>query len=370
MNWRLLLVLSVLVFQAPSAFAQSKGAQLVGIDAVSSENSAQTVPVIGRLLAKQTGAIAALVAAPVKDMPVDVGDAVKRGDVIAVLASDSLKWTLERHKAGVRGAIAALNTAKAQRTLRHQELKRIEDLKDSSAFSPARQADTLQQVAMAESAVLSADAALARARAEQNLAQIALDNTQVRAPYDGVISQRHVDTGVYLRVGDAVVTLIDNANLEIEVAVPSVRIKALTAGKAVRVDIPGIGTIEAAVRAVVPEEDPRTRTQIVRLIPLFEAASIPLAANRNVTAFVPAGAADGVLTVHKDAVLNRGEQRMVFIVKDGKAEPRNVTLGQSIGVRFEVLSGLEDGDQAVIRGNERLRPGQAVRINDLAGRAQ
>ena len=52
---------------------------------------------------------------------------------------------------------------------------------------------------------------------------------------------------------------------------------------------------------------------------------------------------------------------MVFVIQDGKASPRTVQLGEAVGARFEVLGGLKPGDMAVVRGNERLRPGQAVK---------
>jgi acyl dehydratase len=70
-----------------------------------------------------------------------------------------------------------------------------------------------------------------------------------------------------------------------------------------------------------------------------------------------------VLSVHKDAVIKRGEQDLVYVVVDGTAQLRPVRLGEAVGTRFEVLEGLADGDQVVTRGNERLRPNDPVRID-------
>ena len=74
---------------------------------------------------------------------------------------------------------------------------------------------------------------------------------------------------------------------------------------------------------------------------------------------IPAGEIRDVLTVHKDAVMNRSGQ-MVVLNDGGKATFRQVKLGEAVGVRFVVLDGLKEGDQVVVRGNERLRPGQAI----------
>ena len=66
--------------------------------------------------------------------------------------------------------------------------------------------------------------------------------------------------------------------------------------------------------------------------------------------------------MHKDAIIKRRGQDMVFVVEDGTAQPRSVDLGGAVGNRFEVRGGLRDGDQAVVRGNERLKPGDKVRV--------
>ena len=76
---------------------------------------------------------------------------------------------------------------------------------------------------------------------------------------------------------------------------------------------------------------------------------------------IPIGKLTGVVTVHKDAILVKKDQKHVYVVEAGKANIRLVTIGRSIGERFEVLKGLKPGDVVVIRGNERLRPGEIVK---------
>ena len=81
------------------------------------------------------------------------------------------------------------------------------------------------------------------------------------------------------------------------------------------------------------------------------------------TVKVPIGAPRDVLTVHKDAVIKRGPQSIVYVVEDGSANLRPVRLGEAVGSRLEVLEGLQDGDLVVVRGNERLRPGDKVSVD-------
>ena len=123
----------------------------------------------------------------------------------------------------------------------------------------------------------------------------------------------------------------------------------------------GLADVKAIVRAVIPDENPRTRTRRVRFVSEFEGDGRSTAANQTVTVHVPAGETRNVLTVHKDAVLNRGGAQLVVLNEGGKATFTPVRLGEAIGQRFVVQSGLKEGDEVVIRGNERLQPGEAIK---------
>jgi multidrug efflux pump subunit AcrA (membrane-fusion protein) len=120
---------------------------------------------------------------------------------------------------------------------------------------------------------------------------------------------------------------------------------------------------------MVPEENPLTRTRTVRFTAEFDGSIKNLAASQSITILIPIGQTRTVVSVHKDAVITRKGQKIVFVVvknKEGKGQkafPRTVTLGEAVGGRFEVLSGLKPGERVVVRGNERLRPGQKVKIS-------
>ena len=68
------------------------------------------------------------------------------------------------------------------------------------------------------------------------------------------------------------------------------------------------------------------------------------------------------MTVHKDADTTSGSGYVVYVVEEETAKPRTVSIGEAVGDRFEVISGLEEGETVVIRGNERLQPGQKVQV--------
>lgn len=369
-------VMAALAGATPATAQQNKAGQnnkagqgqplQVGVDAVRTEPTSQTFPVIGRLVARETGAIATRIAGPVAELRVRVGDRVKAEDIVAVLVKDSLHWQHELQKAEVAKQEAVVRTRKAEIALLNQELGRLEGLKGSSAFPQARHDDKRKELATAQSRLAEAEAELARSRANERLAAINLYNADIRAPYAGVISQRNVEAGAFVGVGQPVVTMVNDTELELEADVPAGRIAALLPGTEVSYRIGDGEPRPAVVRAMVPVENPATRTRLVRFVSKGPAIDAQLAANQSVTLDLPTGIAREVATVHKDAILYRQGGTLVFVVRDGKAEIRPVRLGEAIGSRFEVASGLQPGDVVVVRGNERLRPGQAVAPREVA----
>jgi len=347
----------------PALAQDKKAGALVGMDIVVKEQARQTVPVIGRLVTQNSGVVSVLINGVVTKLNVDVGDRVQRGDVLAVLDPNSLKWARELRLAEIKIAQADLENAKAQTNLNRQVLKRLEDLRKSSAFSPARFEDALQELAKAESGAARAEADLMRARANLEIANINLARAQVKAPFEGVVTTVNTSVGTYLNTGQTVLTLIDDRHMEIEADVPANRVLGLKPGTMVSYTSGGDSEAFALVRAQVPSENPLTRTRTVRFTPSAESLSGNIALNQSVSILIPAGPVRDVVTVHKDAVLSRGGGQVVYVAKDGKAQVRTVKLGEAVGGRFIVLSGLVSGDMAVVRGNERLRPGQDIRAN-------
>ncbi len=346
---------------APIGHAQQPA--LVGVDEAKIEPLAQTQPVIGRFVARQAGEVAARTDGAVTQIGAQVGDRVTAGDLLAVLDVDRLTWRRDLASSTAKEMSALRESANSQLDKRRQELARLEGIRTSAAFSQARYDDAVQDVLTAESAVAAAAAVLARVRTNLKLAQDDLDHGTVRAPYDGVVSFRHTEIGAYVRVGDPVISLVNENDLEIEADVPYNRIAGLQSGTVVTVTLADQTAHNAVVRAVGAEENAMTRTRLVRFTPAIESATVPNAVGESVSVLLPLGLARDVVTVHKDAVLKRQGLSLVYVIdEESNAQIRPVELGEAVGSRFVVFSGVAPGDQVVVRGNERLRPGQAVSI--------
>lgn len=340
--------------------AGAQQAAVVEVDAVKSEPLAQTVPVIARLVARQAGDVAARTGGPVATVKVDVGDRVKKGAVIAELDTSRLRRERDRLVAVVEETGQQVAQANAEAALRRQELRRLEGLRDSVAFSQGRYEDAQQALIVAESAISVAEARKTSAEANLALNQVDIAWATVRAPYPGVVTIVHTEAGAWVTLGQPVVTMINDGDLEVAADVPTERIAGIAPGMPVPLVLDDGTAHQAVIRAVIAEENPLSRTREVRFTPDFGTAGKPLAPGQSASIELPIGPQRDVVTVHKDAIITMNGQTFVYVAQSGMAQIRPVQTGIAVGNRFEVVGGLRAEDLVVIRGNERLQPGQSI----------
>jgi RND family efflux transporter MFP subunit len=345
---------------AAGAARAQEGPARVEVDEVRTEPLSQTVPVLGRIVTRQQGPVAARVAGLVDRVAVEVGDRVEQGDPLAWLDDETLVLERDLAEAEYSAMLAEQATEQAELALLEGERGRMTQLQDSAAFSKAQLIDKENEIAVARSRIATAAAHIQQARAKLQLRARDLEDAVIRAPFAGVVSLRHVSAGAYIEVGNPVVTLIDDHQLEIEADVPSDRVSGLAPGTTVAITLDDGSMHQANVRAVVPEENPLTRTRAVRFTPQFGDIAKPLAVAQSVTLELPIGEARPVVTVDKDGIIQQSDGAVVYLVEEAAAALRPVQLGEAVGGRFEVLGGLKPGDLVVVRGNERLRPGQPI----------
>ncbi|TWU41075.1 efflux RND transporter periplasmic adaptor subunit [Novipirellula artificiosorum] len=194
----------------------------------------------------------------------------------------------------------------------------------------------------------------------------------LRAPFDGFVSAELSEKGAWVKQGDAVAEVVEIDPIEIEVFVPETGIRFVKLGGAVNVaveaipDQPFVGTIER----IVPLADSRSRTFPVRVRVANQKVEgrHPLLPGMLARVTLPAGTLEPRTLVPKDALQLSGSNAVVFRVIEKKADIVPVTTGPSLGswiaVSPVVPGQLNEGDLVITRGNERLRPGQDVKINE------
>lgn len=356
---RLLALMSMLFFVCSAARANDYPAP-VDVDPVTVAASTETVNVVGRVVALQAGNVASRTTAAVKQINVQVGDEVKADQVLVELHNNRQRSMVALMEADIKQWNAKVRSAKAKQQLAASDLKRLEKLRGSSAFNQSLFDQRTAEAKSAEASVQEAAAALHYAKVQLKRAQQDLDWTKVQAPYDAVVTARHVAEGEWVALGAPVVDLVSTEAVEVEADVPAQYLKYLKMGDDVTAMVNG-QPLALRLRAVLPAEQALSRTQLARFaIALTPDQRPPLTVNQATNVAVPIGSKDA-LTVHKDAVVRNGSMSFVYKVLEGVATFTPVQLGASTGQRLQVISGLEEGDIVVTRGNERLQPGQKVK---------
>lgn len=354
-----LLALMSVSLTANSASAQGRPAS-VAVETAQVQSIAETVPLFAQVVTSREGTIASRIAGTVDEVHVLEGASVDAGDVLATLDTELLEILLRQSEARIAEARAGIETATARVDRATKALNRIEGLRDTTSFSVSRFDDAqtgyfeaLGQMAEAQARVKSAEAALAEAEYQ-------LERATITAPYSGIVLEVNTNAGEFIGSGAPVVSLLDTQSFEIEASVPARFIRVLEPGLVIDAFTETGEPVELVVRVLLPIEDQSTRTRPVRFTSPQLVDFDRLAIGQSITVQVPISEPREVLSVPKDALVQAQGGWTVFVFEEGKAQPRQISIGVALGDRFEVLSGLSEGDVVVTRGNERLRPGQDI----------
>lgn len=359
---RLLALMSMLFFVCSAAHAKDFAAP-VDVDTVTVAASTETVNVIGRVVALQSGNVAARTTAAVKQIRVQVGDKVTAGQVLVELHNNRQRSMVALMQADITQWAAKVKSAQVKQDLAASDLQRLEKLRGSSAFNQSLYDQRFAEAKAAEAGVLEAKASLSYAKVQLKRSQQDLDWALVTAPYDGVVTARRVAEGEWVALGAPVVDLVSTSALEIEADVSAQYLQFIKQGAEVMASVNG-QPLALTLRAILPAEQSLSRTQLARFSLSLKPEQRPnLSVNQAVNVAIPVGAKDA-LTVHKDAVVRNGSMSFVYKVLEGVATFTPVQLGASSGQRLQVLDGLKAGDVVVTRGNERLQPGQKVQTRN------
>jgi RND family efflux transporter MFP subunit len=200
-------------------------------------------------------------------------------------------------------------------------------------------------------------AELAQAQSTLAKSKYDLDHSQVRAPFPGRVAQRLINPGEYASAGTAVVRLVDIADVEVSAPAPIAAARYIQPGSPVTVLVAGKPVL-TKVRAIVPVGDVNSRTVEVRLV----IPAVNAIVGDAVKVLLPSAAPRDVLAVPRDALVLREDNTYVFRVsKESLSERVAVETGSEDGDLVEVTGDLSAGDRVVVKGAERLEPGQKVR---------
>ena len=329
----------------------------------------------GYVTPRRRATVAAKITARVVDVYVDEGMTVTEGQILARLDDSDAQRRL-RAAVTQRDATAArireleVNLANAER-----EFQRQTEL-DKSGFTSAQEVDVARTTVESLKAQIEATRGDVRAaEAQIAVAQQEVDNCTVRAPFPGVVVSKDAQRGEmvspisagggFTRTGIA--TIVDMDSIEIEVDVTESYIARVETGQRVEamLDAYPDWRVPAKVRTVIPTADRQKATVKVRIS--FDQLDPRILPDMGVkVSFLAGERPEGQPQVRalapRDAVRDIGGQPVAFVIRDGRLERRAVSLGNNLGAEVEVTAGLSPGEQVVVKGPERRRDGQRVKV--------
>ncbi|MTI42201.1 RND family efflux transporter MFP subunit [Roseibium hamelinense] len=334
-------------------------------DLVTTEETSETISIFGELVAERQSRVAARISGVADTVSVEIGDKVASGDILATIDGELLSIELSRAEADLSVAEAAAQTSRLQVDTAQTAYSRAERLQQRSIISNATYEERLNVLSVAKGRQAEAEARVNVAKMALRRAKYDLNNATVRAPFDGIVIEVGTEVGQFVGVGTEVARLIDTGDIRVEANVPARFIEALQPDQTIYGETGSGGAVVLKLRAALPTESSATRTRPV----IFDVVSKEgiAAAGQSLTLELPISAPREVHAVPKDALIQSRDGWQVFLAKDGIAEPRTVAIGIALGDRYEVVSGLEAGDVVVVRGNERLRPGQQIAPTPVNG---
>lgn len=320
------------------------------------------VEAVGTLQAAQTSQLASQVMGNIAEMRVKEGDRVTRGEVLAVLDDAQPRAAVERATAAEHAAQQEILAADSDYSLAQATLKRYQDLYAKKSVSPQE----FDEVKAREQASAARDqlarAGLAQAQAALTQAQTTLSYTRVRAPFDGVVTEKRADPGTLASPGMPLLTVEDQRRFRLEASVDEGDIHLIKPGQAVPVtldSLPG-AQFNGRVAQIVPAADPASRSFIVKV-------ELPADSRLRSGLFGRAHLARGqrqAILVARSAVVERGQLQGVYVVgEDQVATLRYITLGQTAGEQVEALSGVQGGERVVAAPGDRDLGGKRVETN-------
>jgi RND family efflux transporter MFP subunit len=348
--------------------------------ATGESGAASVLDASGYVTARRQATVSAKITGKVVEVLIEEGQRVTEGAVLARLDDTEARAQLSLASAQLIAARSNLGEIQAQLAQAERDYTRQQELMRRDLVSAQSLDAALAQRDMLRARLLSAQEQVRVARENVDVAQVQLDNTVIRAPFDGVVTAKTAQPGEMISPVSAgggftrtgIGTIVDMDSLEIQVDVNESFINRVAPGQPVEATLNAYPDwkIPASVIAIIPAADRSKATVKVRIAIKAKEKDARLVPDMGVrVAFLgnePAGAAAppaGVI-VPAEAVRGDGAAAVVFVYADGKVERRAVTLGRVTGAARHVLSGVRAGERVVLSPPETLKDGEAVRLAD------
>jgi membrane fusion protein (multidrug efflux system) len=308
---------------------------IVTLAPVRTERVSQKLEALGNARANESVDVSSKTSNIVKAVRFRDGERVRRGQLLVQLDD-------AQARADLAAAEAALNESESQ-------------------FNRSR--ELLQTQALSKSQYDQLEATLKANRARVQAAAARLEDTVIRAPFDGRVGLRRVSVGTLISPGDVITTLDDTSVIKLDFSVPENFVSSLREGLAVRATAPAYPgrSFTGKVASIDSRVDMNTRSVTVRALLSNDDGALKAGMFLSVAL---ANDEREALVIPEEALTPEAERQYVFVVSDGTAQRREVRIGGRRPGSVEIAAGLNAGDQVIVEGTQKVRDGAPVRASE------
>jgi HlyD family secretion protein len=371
-------IIAALIVTAVGAFVALRGGGTAQVESgvVASAYPAQAITALnatGRVTAQRKAAVSTKATGRLEFLGVLEGSVVKEGDILARIENKDVTATQDQARAGVRAAKANLEQGLAEMRDAQSNLTRSEDLSKKNFISGATLDTAKARYDKAKAAVASLNGAIGVAEANLRATAVSVEQTLIRAPFDGVVLTKNANVGdiitPFSSAADskgAVVNMADMSTLEVEADVSETSISKISVGQPVQIQLDAFPDlrIPGKVSRTVPTVDRSKATLLVK-IEFVERDPRVLPDMSAKVSFLTRALTEAekkpVTAVQAAAVTKRDGKDVVFLIEENIAKQTAVTVAGKIGDLVQV-TGVKPGDKVVLTPSEKLKDGAAVAI--------
>lgn len=345
-----------LVLAAGLGAAESE--PMVGVAAVTRQDIGKELSVQAEFRPYQEVDLHSKIAGYLRSMPVDIGDHVKAGDLIATLEVPELREDLARGEAATKRAEANYKEA-------HGNFTRLQNVRQTQPNLMAQ-----QEVDVAEARDAAAAAAVAETKSDLEKYRTLEGYTRITAPFDGVITKRYADPGALIQAGISsstqampLVRLSQNERLRLDFPIASAYAASIAVGDPTDIMLGENGRLKGMIARFNRRIAMETRTMMAEVdVPNPDLKIVP---GMYATVVLKVDRRPGALTVPVEAVAGTKEFTVYVVGAGQKIEERVVKLGIETPTRYEALEGLREGDLVMIGNRSQVSVGQKVKTKVL-----
>jgi RND family efflux transporter MFP subunit len=351
--------------QATPKQSKKGGGRVVNVDLAEANRGEvrEELLLTGALRAKETVDVIAKSTGRLERIHLDVGDTVRRGQLIAELEDDELQQRVRRAEAAIAVNAANVQQRRAELENTRANLSRAQQLFEESLLSAQEYEQQKTGLAMMEAQVQLAEAQTQQSEAELRELTIQVEQTKIYSPLTGVVATRYVDQGALVTPSTPIVRVVNLAMMVSQGNVPERNIGRLRVGNEaeVRVDAMPDRVFYGRISRIAPVLDAATRSALIE-IDIANPDAV-LKAEMFARIRLDTGTMREAILIPRDGLVYRGSQPGVYVLEEeNRPVFRPIETGLTRGDQVEVLANLDHGTKIVGRGATMLRDGDRIAV--------